>query len=413
MAAGVGRCVLTFVLLAPPDLAANFPLPLFAGDLSGELSIFGESGPRLKWRIDASTPPSAERRYARLTLDGPALHAVASVELEPVTGDGLWRIEEGRIEVGPWLEACAHRLPAEARSVIVAGVLSLHGSGEIRRHQPAGLIGFAWSEGVIRDPERGVTLEGVTVSGEADVAQLADGGVPLELKVRTITTDRFGARNLVVRAVLRGTRELAVSAASLEIAGGEMEADAFVMPLAPFSVNAKVRVTRIGLQDVVALVPSGLSAARGRIDGELRLGWSAKTGIQVGEGRLALHADEPATLRLAPTPGFLTSRVPERIEVLPTERFGRIARWISWANPAYGDLEDIEEGRTDLQVESFDARITPEGDAQGRSAHVTVKARPLRPDGHVEEVTFDINVAGPLADVLRIGMTQPFSLEVR
>ncbi|HEY0945513.1 MAG TPA: YdbH domain-containing protein [Opitutaceae bacterium] len=394
-----------------PGFAANFPLPLFAGDLSGELSVLGESGPQLQWRIDATTTTPAGRRQARLSLEGPALRAVATAELDAATGEGAWRIEEGRIDVGPWLQALGGRLPAEARGIEAEGVLVLRGSGEIHRYQPAGLVSFEWREGVIRDPGRGVTLEGVTASGEADLARLTDGGAPLELTVRTISTRRFGARNLAVRAVLRGTRELAVSAASIEIAGGTMEADPFVMPLAPFSVNAKVRVERIGLQDVVALVPSGLAEAHGRVDGEVWLGWSAAAGVQVGQGKLALHAGEPATLRLAPTPGFLTERVPRRIE-LPAW-LGPLARWFSPDNPAYDDMEEVELGRTELRVEAFDAHITPEGDGQGRSAHVTVRARPLRPGGEIDAVTFDVNVAGPLADVLKIGLTQPFSVQVR
>jgi hypothetical protein len=265
---------------------------------------------------------------------------------------------------------------------------------------------------VLRDEQHGVTLEGITVTGEADVATLPQGATPLELTVRTITTARFGARNLAVRAVLRGLSELAVTTAQIEIAGGEMTADPFVVPLSPPDVNAHVRVARIGLQDVVALVPSGLSDARGRVDGDVWLGWSAATGVRVGAGRLLLHAGEPATLRLAPTPGFLTERVPRRIEFLPAW-LGPMARWLSPENPAYDDMEDVELGRTELRVEEFDARITPDGDGQGRSAHVSVRARPAREGGEIEEVTFDVNVAGPLADVFKIGMTQPFSVQVR
>jgi hypothetical protein len=55
---------------------------------------------------------------------------------------------------------------------------------------------------------------------------------------------------------------LAVKAARVEIAGGEVAADPFTVGLSPFSVKVRLRMTRVGLQDVVALVPTMLSDAR-------------------------------------------------------------------------------------------------------------------------------------------------------
>jgi len=102
----------------------------------------------------------------------------------------------------------------------------------------------------------------------------------------------------------------AIEVARVEIAGGEIEAAPFVAPLSPPAVNAKLQIRGIGLADVVALVPAGVSEARGRVDGELQLGWSKALGLQVGAGRLDLRPDEPMVLRLVAAPGLLSANMP-------------------------------------------------------------------------------------------------------
>jgi hypothetical protein len=223
-----------------------------------------------------------------------------------------------------------------------------------------------------------------------------------------MSTDRFGARNLSVAAVLNGTRELSVTAARIEIAGGTVETDPFVVKLSPVALNVRLRMTRVGLQDIVALVPTMLSDARGRVDGEVGLSWSEAGGLRVGDGSLSLDEIEPTTLRLAPKPGFLSARVPARFVFIPglPKPF---SRWFSPVNPAYVTLTDIELGKTPLRVHSLKVRLTPEGDGRGRSASVEVVARPDQIDSVVDKVVFTINVSGPLSQVLKFGMNDHIS----
>jgi hypothetical protein len=57
--------------------------------------------------------------------------------------------------------------------------------------------------------------------------------------------------------------------------------------------------------------------------------------------------------------------------------------------------------------------LTPDGDALGRSAYAQIDARPLQPRGTVKRVTFDINVDGPFSSLLRLGINEPFTINVR
>ncbi len=160
------------------------------------------------------------------------------------------------------------------------------------------------------------------------------------------------------------------------------------------------------------LVPASLAAARGRVNGDLRVAWSEESGFQVGEGKLRLDASEPTTLTLAASPGFLTSQVPARFVLLPAW-LGPLSRWFSPPNPALATLSDIELGRIPLQVQSLEVDLSPDGDAVGRTASVSIRGRPVGDGGAVDLVTFQINVAGPLSEVLKLGLEQDFSVNLR
>ena len=163
---------------------------------------------------------------------------------------------------------------------------------------------------------------------------------------------------------------------------------------------------------MVALVPTGLAEARGRVDGELALGWSKALGLQIGAGRLDLRPDEPMVLRLSPAPGLLSASVPERFELLPAW-LGPLAKWASPLNPGFADLVAIELGRTALAVDSLEVRLTPAGDSLGRSARVLVHARPEIAGTSVGPVVFEVGVKGPLAYVLRFGAESGATLNLK
>jgi len=44
---------------------------------------------------------------------------------------------------------------------------------------------------------------------------------------------------------------------------------------------------------------------------------------------------------------------------------------------------------------------------------VRLRAQPAKPGSLIDEVTFEINVAGPLSQVLKLGLNKGFSVDVR
>ncbi|MBC7369702.1 MAG: YdbH domain-containing protein [Undibacterium sp.] len=247
-------------------------------------------------------------------------------------------------------------------------------------------------------------MEGIALRGEFIFDAAAKTWActrPLELTVKTISTKRFGARNFSLSGLVDERRVFAGKMTRVEMAGGDMTIDPFTLPLNPPMVSVNVRFNRIGLQDVAALVPTGFSEARGRIDGVVQIDWSKARGLRVGSGRITLRDDEAAVVRLQATPGLLTQHMPERFELLPAW-LGPLARWASPINPAYAELKAIEMGEIPLQAQSLTVELTPEGDNRGRSARVQLVGRPARAGTTVDRVTFEADVMGPLSVLMQV-----------
>lgn len=325
-----------------------------------------------------------------------------------------WRVIEGRLNLGSWLPALARRpeLAGMLDGLEVVGDLRIEGEGALEGEELLGELNASLVGAALRHSEQGWSLEGVDVRIGGDAATLAAGRVPVEVAVRTITTGRFGARALGVKAVLVDFDRAEVERAGVEIAGGRVDARPFSVSLVGPSLDVKIDMRRVGLQDLVVFAPTAFSEASGKIDGRLELKWSEADGVRLGVGRLSLSDEEPTMVRMVESPGFLTESMPARFVFLPPS-FGVFSRWFSARNDAYDDLGEIEKGKVRLRLEALDVRLTPDGDERGKSATVFIRARPEQDGLAVGTVTFQINVSGPLSQVLRLGINRDFSLQSR
>ena len=392
------------------------PLPPVSARLSGTFSTaLVPALPGVDWNVDLQ--PSAARMKAKIFFAAAGLKLGARADVARATGDGTWRITAGEFDAAALLAAFAPQLGAAFAGVQVEGRVLVSGEGTLHAGRPTGRLILEWRGGVVRHAAQGWAAQGVAFTGEFALDTTGpevriSGATPFTLAVRTISTTRFGARNVFLRATLGEGLVLAIATASVELAGGEVVADPFSLPLAPPVIDVNLHLNRIGLQDVAALVPAGLSDARGRVGGEVRLGWSQAGGFRLGAGALTLSADEPATVRLAASPGLLSGNLPERFGFLP-ESAGVLSRWLSLKNPAFAELQEIELGRTALRVEALHVKLTPETDGRGRTASVEVTARSAKTGGAVDRISFEINVAGPLAAILKVGLNERASLKLK
>jgi len=202
-----------------------------------------------------------------------------------------------------------------------------------------------------------------------------------------------------------------VSVVEFTALGGRVSLRPFEVDLGnadAISVEAIAELHRLALDQLAAFVPKAVREASGRVDGEVRLSWSAERGLELGAGTLRIDADAQAQLRLTAMPSFLTQHTTPRFTWMPAS-FGRLARWLALDNPAYATLAEIEEGTQPLHVESLHVELYPDGPDGPRSAAVSLVARPVS-GAVVKQLRFDINVSGPLDQVLRLGASDSVRL---
>lgn len=389
-------------------------LAAFSGVFKGELTAAADRP--LTWRLSlADHEADGETiRKGELSLTGSDLAVILALTYEPTARRLSWQMREGRVDLATWLPAL-RTLPELAsllEGVSASGVLLITGEGAWAADAATGELRAEIKDGVVRNEAEGWALEGVALSVGGNAAELVAGNVPINLTVRTISTARFGARALRVNGLMRDFDRIELATTRVEIAGGEVIAEPFAVVLSKPKVSATLVMSKVGLQDLVVFMPETLSEAQGRINGRLHVAWDAEAGVQIGAGGLTLDRSEPTTLRLVSAPGFLTEKVPARLTFLPIG-WGWASRLFSSPNEAHKALTEIERGRVKLLVEAMEVRLTPDGDERGRSASVFVQARPEDTRSAIGQVTFTINVAGPLAAVLRLGMEQNLSLKTR
>ena len=406
---------LAFDVLPFCSAAGLFKLLPITGELSGNTTLLKLPGrPTVQWKLRIEGGADGAR-HGDMQLTGAGSQVHLKVDTTSADGNGKWEIVESRLDAATWFALIAPLFKTDTHNLVVAGNFRLTGSGAMEDGRPSGAAQLTWTGGSVSNAAQGWRLDGITL--KADIAADSRTGTvlrsnrPWQLNIATISTSRFGARNLAVSAILNDDRTLFLQSAKVELAGGDVTIDPAMIELSPVLFAVTVHANRIGLQDLVALVPASLADARGRIDGSVTFGWSGAAGLIIGEGGFVLRQDEVATLRLVSRPGFLTGGVPERIPLLP-KWTGPLGAAIAPKNPVYADVRAIELGETELQIKSFDFQARPKGDERNRTAVIQVSARPYKEGGPVKLVTFDINVEGPLSALLQVGMTEERSFVV-
>lgn len=383
--------------------AGAAPLPPITGNLSGEMkALLIPGAPVMQWTLALRLGATTEERLADFTLEAKGFRGRGEIRLT-TAGDGAWRLIEGQVDLALWAPLVVEKYFPEMVGVLLEGTVSVTGEGQLRNGTPTGRVTFDLKDGAWRDPLNGRTVEGISVTGTLvqQQEQVSDG--PIRLAFREASMLEATARNGVMEFSLDPGGTVRVSKATAAMFDGSVAVSPFAFPLAKPAFAGEVLFAGIEIARLRDLLPPVLSDATGKVSGRMAVSYTLEGGLVPGSGRLQIDTGSAATLRLSPQPGFFTSRVPERISLLPA-KWGAISKLFSPINPAYETLRAIEMGETTLEVNALDVGLRPEGDVAGRTARVVLTARPKAKDTAVESVRFEINVRGPLADVIRMGL---------
>lgn len=408
------RCyaVLACGLVAARVAAAADALPPITGELAGEVTPLIISGaPPVKWTLALRPGATAEERLADFTLETPGFRGKGEVRLT-TSSDGVWRLTEAQVDLAKWFPILAAKYFPDLIGMELVGMLHVAGEGRLRGGEVTGRVTLDLKDGALRDPLNGRNIEGLALSGTLgrQPALVSEG--PLKLSFREATILGVTAKEGAMEFSLEPGETVRVMRANAAMFEGSVAVSPFAFPLAKPAFTGEVLFAGIEIARLRELLPPVLSDATGKVSGRMAVSYTLEGGLVPGSGRLQIDPGSAATLRLLPQPGFFTSRVPPRLSLLPA-KWGAISKLFSPINPAYETLRAIEMGETTLEVNALDVGLRPEGDAGGRTARVVLTARPKAKDAAVESVRFEINVRGPLADVIRMGLEGKVQVRTR
>lgn len=324
---------------------------------------------------------------------------------------GSWRVVRGRIDLGEaWPEARGW-LGAESWSA--SGVVELAGEGTFAADgTPRGEVRVELRDGWARDDAAGLALGGVTMQARL-VATSAGWSSPPDQSVRVERIDYAGyaATAGELRFELGEDKRLRIAGGSVRVLGGRAELRPLVLDLANPGATVTVELSGVDLGELAALAPWLMGGAAGRLAGRVEVAWSTADGVELRGGALRVERSDGATFRLAPAPGLLSGGVPQRFLFLP--------RWLgAWTervgpkNPMYDAVRAVETGAAGLRIEELRVDLRPAGGADGRSAALSVRARPVGVE-LVEELTLDVNFYGSLAEAIALGIDERVRIQIR
>ncbi len=407
-------CLALAAFAAGRVLAAESRWPPLDGELSGvvRLDALGDAPP-LAWRTHVQ--PSADgslRVEVAVTADGLVLHAGATL---PATGEapGTWRLTDATVDLATWLPVAIARAGTTAlpSDFAATGTLRLAGEGTWRDQVVAGALTAELAGATAGSAAQNWSASGLALAGEIAIEKNLPTARSLRLGVESLRVVGITVRRIVVEAAGATGGRLDVRRAEVEMLGGRVALAPFTLDPAAPAVDTTADLVGVALGDLAALAPQALAEARGQISGRLAVRWSARLGAEPGTGSLSMGVDTPATIRLAATPGFLTERVPARFNLVGMS-LGPLSRLLSIENPAYDTLRRIELGQLPLVVDGLEVKLYPDGPDGAVSARVELSGHPAEAKSAVGAVSFSVNVAGPLSQVLRLGMQKNASMSL-
>jgi hypothetical protein len=408
--------VLTRILLfcflgANLGIRAVFGLPdLPASAASMKGTVVWKGCPPVSWSVEL--PPASQAPWrGRVAVTGQGIDVRGTFAYD-IGNTVTWELAAFSLDLSIWFKPLLARVAPEqsADDMVVRGTLA--GSAQGKR-TPTGLTGggsIKWSDGVLSSVSRSFELTGLNLYVELNHLEPLSTAPGQRLQFEVARVSGVEITDGVVRFQIEHGKTVHVESAQIRALGGSLVAEPFAFAFSHQgieAIKARVNASGVALTQVALLLPKVILEAQGKISGGVGLGWDSRTGFALGDGSLRIDRLESVEVRLFPQPGFLTDNVPVTLSLLPAW-MGPLSRRMTIANPAHQVLRAIEMGEMPLVVDDLELRTRPEGDAAGRTAHVALSARPKVP-GVVEAVDIEVNVSGPLDQVIRIGLENSIS----
>ena len=410
--AGLRRCAFmggaTLGLVGPTQLSAQGLR--FEGNLAGEVQLEARL-PVIPWRLNLTTALFGQGpTQGEFVAETPGGTLAAQVDDAIEAGRLRWRLAPQSLDAVD-LQPIAATFLADLAGVEWSGSLRVEGAGDWVDGQAQGEIRLSWQPEQMVWSAQNSELVGATWASTITVANSTVARVDLSLRWASLKVGPVKTGPGHLELSRQGEDPWEIETLETELWGGRVA-------LAPFSfdgdkpeVRTLLSVSVIGASELVKLIPESVKSAAGTLSGEIGLTWNSVDGFRPGRGSLAMVDQPGARVQMAPAPGLLSDRVPQKIETMP-QWLGPLARWAAVENPAYQELVEVETGQRALAVETLRLELYPDGKSGLRTVRADLIARPVGGTA-VDRVVFGVNVMGPWEDLMMLGANQGANISVR
>lgn len=204
---------------------------------------------------------------------------------------------------------------------------------------------------------------------------------PGEVHVASLTAGEIRTTNLDLQLAFDTVERIDVRRATLEAFGGRLAAEPFKCFPRRNELEAVLLVEGLVVEQLLALAKDVPAKATGRVDGRVPLRIDG-SGVRLGTGWLELKRGVYAEVQFNAN--------------------GLLTRGMATNSPQYAVMQKIEAGLLRLKLAALRLDIRPPNAPAGRSAIIHLAGEPVDPEVKAP-VTLDLNVNGPLEQLLNLG----------
>lgn len=373
-----------------PSVGGGVMVPLEKLSIDGQL-ILKVTGHEQPLTLKFTAQPEGHDSWTgalHATGSGLVLKAEASYNLE--TKHAAFHTTALEVELKPWQDIVQQLVVLPLGPWTMEGRLTGSIKGSYAKSQLAMDGRIRFEQGQLMNADDSIGVSGIESDFEfTDLIHLQSN--PGMLRVRELRTGRLVANDLESELTFLSAEEIAVNQLTLKILGGTMAAEPFRQVLGKQELEVVVSADNLDVEKILALTEAVPAKASGRVDGRFPVRLD-EHGLRIGTGWLELKKGVYAEVQLQ-ADGLLTGGMSPK-------------------KAGFGLMKQIETGLMQLKLGALRMDIRPPDAPRGQTARLHLEGDPVDRSLKAPPVVLDVNVNGPLEQLLNFGFKNKISFEV-
>ena len=369
-----------------PAAGGSMKVPIEKISIDGQL-IVRTSGHEQPLELKFSAEPDEKKIWkGTLQATGPGLLLKAEASYGLDDQRLSFHTTAFSADLKPWQDIIQQLVVLPMGPWVMEGKLTGSFSGTYAEQKLSANGRINLQEGLVKNTDGTLTAEGIESDFEfTDLTQLQSN--PGTLRIRRIRAGAIEASDLDSELAFVSSEQLAVNRLTLKILGGTLAAEPFKFALGQRELEAVVVAENLDVEKILALSKDVPAKGSGRVDGRLPVRID-EHGLRLGTGWLQLKNGVYAEMQLNAA-GLMTSGMSPK-------------------SSGYGVMKRIEDGLLRLKLGALRLDVRPPDAQRGQSARLHLEGEPVDPSVKAP-VILDVNVNGPLEQLLNFGLKQNVS----